>query len=773
MSDVLQQVDIKLKLDEKEAIHSSQKIQTPEDAVRILADIFKELDREEIGVVNLDGANHPVNFNIISVGNTTSAIATPSDLYKAALLSNASSILILHNHPSSEVKASSEDLITTRRLVEAGNILGVRVLDHIIVGGRTGETYSILEHHPTLFRNEQQHKVAEEIYGNDVRERKERYGSLNTYEILQLKQDSSIPYRFMGMDQVRKNGYVISNADYEKTYEGELQSGDDLESLYMKFNLYRPEDFTGHSLSVSDVIVLHLPEGDKAYYVDSIGFQEVPHLVQEQSRQQSLEEPESIKEFRSLTDKYMRPIMELSAEQMESLVKEYVEAKVQKHQIPVQIKGIAVYGSRSRGSEREDSDLDVVVEYDGDYREDSLFNILHEDNFRIGDIPVDINPITGVKTGTLAEFLGRADLYMNQEQAFRIGNRYLMIQEATEGYEYTIMGMDFQEIDGGIYDNDEISIWQAAEEIIDDLVQNPDYNGVKGNITPEMPIQPMNVEMLEERIRKEHERATFYVTECGEFPSMGKTYENMEDVKVALFRLTYFQKQSPQMIPGLGIRMGEDMDSMELEVVRGQCIDLEMLEYVPDMANDTKVQKMIASLMVERPDFEVRGNISMGIHVEKIILQTDRKHVLSDDEKSMIREYASVVKEPDKVELLISQLVCELEIGNGNPAPILIAARDEMDKLQNRPDAEIRTSDMQAYGYDDEGMLPMGREKALEYFEKDKPVFLLYPDNSEALTESREQIEKFDGLFGMEKTVWDMIQEEKPERRHNGTTKTR
>lgn len=80
----------------------------------------------------------------------------------------------------------------------------------------------------------------------------------------------------MGLDYVQKKGMTVSRADYDLIYAAPLTDKDTLDGIYERFNIQRPADFTGHSLSVSDVVVLNDGSTVKAYYVDSIGFAELP-----------------------------------------------------------------------------------------------------------------------------------------------------------------------------------------------------------------------------------------------------------------------------------------------------------------------------------------------------------------------------------------------------------------------------------------------------------------------------------------------------------------
>ena len=92
------------------------------------------LDREHFVVLLLDIKNKVIGINTVSIGNLDSSIAHPREVFKPAILSNAGSILLAHNHPSGDPTPSREDIEITHRLVNAGNILGINVLDHIIIG---------------------------------------------------------------------------------------------------------------------------------------------------------------------------------------------------------------------------------------------------------------------------------------------------------------------------------------------------------------------------------------------------------------------------------------------------------------------------------------------------------------------------------------------------------------------------------------------------------------------------------------------------------------
>ena len=104
----------------------------------------------------------------------------------------------------------------------------------------------------------------------------------NTFSIYQLKSgDETLDYRFEPLDSIHRNGLSVDPANYELVYTAPLTERDSLEGIYTRFNMDRPADFTGHSLSVSDIVVLHQDGQDTAHYCDRFGFSQVPEFLQE------------------------------------------------------------------------------------------------------------------------------------------------------------------------------------------------------------------------------------------------------------------------------------------------------------------------------------------------------------------------------------------------------------------------------------------------------------------------------------------------------------
>nr|WP_255457356.1 DNA repair protein RadC [Sporosarcina sp. JAI121] len=112
-------------------------VRSPEDGYKIFKQFLGELDREYLVVMCLDTKNQPTAINIAHIGSLNSSIVHPREVMKVAILSNSSSIIIFHNHPSGNPVPSNEDIEVTKRLVKAGEIIGIDLMDHLIIGDDT------------------------------------------------------------------------------------------------------------------------------------------------------------------------------------------------------------------------------------------------------------------------------------------------------------------------------------------------------------------------------------------------------------------------------------------------------------------------------------------------------------------------------------------------------------------------------------------------------------------------------------------------------------
>ena len=519
------------------------------------------------------------------------------------------------------------------------------------------------------------------------------YGSSDKFGIFQLKHDPELDHlRFTGTESLKRMGITKDNVDaiksenYELIYVGELSElqqqsqGATLEAIYEKFNIDHPADYKGHSLSVSDIVVLHQDGDNTAHFVDSFGFTGLPDFLQELEPAQeqemdgdeiidlgdekeqvlaemkkSLEKETEISEqelafsdancyagriadryisihevdggydysimgadyreidggvydnpdvsirealndivddlksapdhngakgniqaedelipidydelmdkveeanrivpentqssvvadFKAKTNELFHDISELNATEVEETIKTHVQAKIDEYTIDATIVDVAVVGSRCRGLETAESDLDVVVELSTNEREDDLFNAFNEDGLHIGDVKVDINPITDQRTGTLETYLPQVEEYLAEKQT-------AMQQEAA---------MEF------------------AQEDREKLV-------------------------------------TLTVAECGEFHNLGEYHEGIQSVEEALAIYKQIPPERMHGVPSIGINIHtegtESYQDTEIDILSGKIIDLEILDYIPDITGNSKAIEMIVELVEKMPDVEVRGSL--------------------------------------------------------------------------------------------------------------------------------------------------------------------
>ena len=139
MADKLEQVAIRMV--EQPPLYSNEPMNNPDVAIRVMNEFLSQMDRELFCIVNLQADLTPINMNIVSVGSLNEALINPREIFKSAILSNAHSMMLIHNHPSGDLTPSTSDIQTTARMQELGELMGISLVDHIITG-RNGNYYS-------------------------------------------------------------------------------------------------------------------------------------------------------------------------------------------------------------------------------------------------------------------------------------------------------------------------------------------------------------------------------------------------------------------------------------------------------------------------------------------------------------------------------------------------------------------------------------------------------------------------------------------------------
>lgn len=125
---------VRIKLVKDRTIFSDQPLNSPDAAVEMIGRELCEWDREALLVLNLDSRNNVINMHVVSIGTISYSVTTMREMIKSSVLSNANSMIVMHNHPSGDVSPSEEDIEMTGNIVAVGKLMGIEVLDHIIVG---------------------------------------------------------------------------------------------------------------------------------------------------------------------------------------------------------------------------------------------------------------------------------------------------------------------------------------------------------------------------------------------------------------------------------------------------------------------------------------------------------------------------------------------------------------------------------------------------------------------------------------------------------------
>ena len=150
---------VNIRLVREPSLYSETPVTSPESAIKILAKELAAYDREAVFILNLQSNGKVINLNIVSLGTVNSALISSRELFKSSILSNAASVIVIHNHPGGSLEPSQQDIQITRKIQKGGEILDIPLLDHIIVAGVSGKTYSfrdagLLENQKDKVRNE-------------------------------------------------------------------------------------------------------------------------------------------------------------------------------------------------------------------------------------------------------------------------------------------------------------------------------------------------------------------------------------------------------------------------------------------------------------------------------------------------------------------------------------------------------------------------------------------------------------------------------------------
>lgn len=711
-----------------------------------------------------------------------------------------------------------------------------------IFGGEKDDWSAYLEH-------QSMKQELEESPAN--REAQLLFGSEDRFGIYQLKDtEEARDIHFMGMDYLESKGIAVTKENYYLLYTAPLEEGTSLEDIYTRFNIDRPADFRGHSLSVSDVVVLHQNGENTSHYVDSFGYREVPEvtkeLMAEHTQEQTLVIDETTKILSEIAQEHAqdeldrenevflvnynewREVSTLDLEQnyfaiddpygdgdfrllhLQNQIKDITPAGV--HYDTYEEAAVALYEA-----EQEMANMPFNKENNiGSYMVNGRTQLkrimearqlqkhmdIENDKVRVhwDMTPEEVKDFVKqrfehqLKQGGLDDislYMSRFDTLYEQgkmeklmptanqkhieenvpitewdnpyfevkepeQMAFSIKDKFVSIQTCTEEYDYSVFDADYRLIDGGVYDNLDISIHAALKDILEDFglsgqdkripvdyeelmkkteavereqlskrireeVPEADnvvadfkakteelFNGINGQTQDDIEqtvwaylqskideygidVELVDVVVSGSRCRglekagsdldvvveykgREHEddlfnafnedglmiggikvdinpitegktgtlatylpgvesylaekqamqkasaveatpekTVTLTVAECGEFHSLGEFHENIASVEEAIAVWKSIPPERMNGILSIGINIHtegtERYEDVEMDILSGKVIDLEVLDYVPDITDDPKAIEVIAELIDKLPDIEVRGSL--------------------------------------------------------------------------------------------------------------------------------------------------------------------
>ncbi len=336
-----------------------------------------------------------------------------------------------------------------------------------------------------------------------------------------------------------------------------------------------------------------------------------------------------VENFKAKTNELFYEISEMNPAEIEEAVKRHVQAKIDEYAIQAEIIDVAVVGSRCRGLEREGSDLDVAVELSTNEREDVLFDTFNGDGLHIGGVKVDINPITAQRTGSLETYLPQVEDYLEgvrearEKEPVSIFNIRMNDEERwfknTSGLDAEGLCKAYAECDKPFVEMGKYGEWikaadHASIEQGDRLDFSIEFNEETDQITifdgENFTYKGLRETLFPEQAEPE---VTLTVAECGEFHTMGEFYENIPTVEEAIAIWKQIPPDRMNGIPAIGINIHtpgtEAFEDVGIDILLGKRIDLDILEYIPDIKDSPQAMEVIAELVAKLPEMEIDGHM--------------------------------------------------------------------------------------------------------------------------------------------------------------------
>ena len=542
--------------------------------------------------------------------------------------------------------------------------------------------------------------MQEELSESDSnREAQLLYGNTDKYGIYQLKDNPELnTFRFQGTESLKRLGIIKDNFDavtpenYKLVYMGELgelqgqTQAETLEAIYTKLNVDHPADYKAHSLLVSDVVVFHEDGENSAHFVDSFDFTELPKFMltlegKENEIQTELavhiadryilmHECDEGYDYSILDEQYHlldggiydnpditiqramdMVIADLKEPRFSAVTEQYYRDEFLQGEVYAGFEAEIVDFEElsEKAEEVEQADLeakqaefkenhpDVVADFrakteemfhalDGQSADDIEKTVYAYVQSQIDEYGLDAQIVDVVVAGTLETYLPEVETYLQEKvQQEQINN-----QLVTKGREAVQEQQDKHEL---VSDEKELS--ELGKETV---------------------IEPETVHI------------TFTVAECGEFHTMGEFHEGIETIEEAMKLYNAINPSHMHGIPSIGVNMHidgtEEWEDEEADIVRENCIDMDFLNYTPELRDNPTVQDALKKLIAAYPDKEVNERETKEMKIQTLAAELDQ---LSYDIDTF--EYRDSV--PDR-EAQVQMIANDIRSGNVKPLQIFL-----------------------------------------------------------------------------------------------------
>ena len=251
-------------------------------------------------------------------------------------------------------------------------------------------------------------------------------GVTNQFGIYQINETTDAgEYMFESKAYMERMGIELTRDKYDLVYVGEWTPELDLEKLFTKFNIDRPADFKGHSLSMSDVVLVHENGENTAHYVDTIGFAELPDFLPETPEVELFADnmaPEAeakrfVSEFKAMTGEYFHEIGSMKHDDLESFARTHLQAILSDYSIDATITDAAVVGMRARGIEDKDDPIEVMMGVSGAFSPKELKELFDDEAPINNNIKIEAQIVPVSEEIPFATYIEQTQIDLARKQA--------------------------------------------------------------------------------------------------------------------------------------------------------------------------------------------------------------------------------------------------------------------------------------------------------------------------------------------------------------------